>query len=75
MLDENAKIPENLDGLKIGDSKDDFYKNPQDFINDIDSNEIIDLLTIAWENSKDDEMMTKIRLFETDVKEKWNDLE
>ena len=71
----DAKIPENLDGLKIGDSKDDFYKTPQDFINDIDPNEIIDLLTIAWENSKDDEMMTKIRLFETDVKGKWNDSE
>ena len=69
----DAKIRENLDGLKIGDSEDDFYKTPQDFINDIDPNEIIDLLTIAWENSKDEEMMTKIRLFEKDVKEKWND--
>ena len=38
-------------------------------INDIDPNEIIDLLTIAWENSKDEVMMTKIRLFEKDVKE------
>ena len=41
----------------------------------IDPNEIIDLLTIAWENSKDEVMMTKIRPFEKDVKEKWNDSE
>ena len=71
----DAMIRENLDGLKIGDSEDDFYKTPQNFINDIDSNEIIDLLTIAWENSKDEEMMKKIRPFEKEVKEKWNDSE
>ena len=71
----DAKIRENLDGLKIGDSEDDFYRTPQDFINDIDPNEIIDILTIAWENSKDEVMMTKIRLFEKDVKEKWIDSE
>ena len=36
----DAKIRENLDGLKIGNSEDDFYTTPQDFINDIDPNEI-----------------------------------
>ena len=71
----DAKIRENLDVLRIGDSVDDFYKTPQDFINDIDPNEIIDILTIAWLNSKDEEMMVKIRLFEKDVKEKWDDRE
>ena len=69
----DSKMPHNLDRLKIGDSEDDCYRIQQDFINDIDPNEIIDIIRNAWIHSKDEEMMKKIRPFEKQVKENWID--
>ena len=71
----DSKIPQNLDRLKIGDSENDFYRTQQDFINDIDPNEIIDIVRNAWIESKDLEKMPKIKLFEKEIKEKWDDCE
>ena len=71
----DSKIPQNLDRLKIGEAENDLYKTQQDFINDIDPNEIIDIIRNAWIESKDLEKMPKIKLFEKDIKEKWDDWE
>ena len=71
----DSKIPQNLDRLKIGEAENDLYKTQQDFINDIDPNEIIDIIRNAWIESKDHEKMPKIKLFERDIKEKWDDWE
>ena len=71
----DSQMPHNLDRLKIGDKENDCYRTQQDFINEIDPNEIIDIVRNAWIESKDLEKMPKIKLFEKDIKEKWNDWE
>ena len=69
----DSKIPLNLDRLKIGNAENDCYGTKQEFIDDIDPNEIIDIVRHAWIDSKDEEMMKKIRPFEKQVKESWID--
>ncbi len=69
----DSKMPLNLDRLKIGKTENDCYRTQQEFIDDIDPNEIVDIVRHAWIDSKDEEMMKKIRPFEKQVKENWID--
>ena len=64
----DANIDDNFDELRIGDSENDYYRTKQDFINDIDPNEVMNIISIAWDDCTDKAKMKKIRACEKEIK-------
>ena len=64
-MDENMIFEE----LKIGDLETDYYRTKEDFINDIDPDEVFNIISIAWEDCTDKAKMKKIRVCEKKIKD------
>tara|TARA_A100001011_G_scaffold170528_1_gene179415 strand:- start:433 stop:1386 length:954 start_codon:yes stop_codon:yes gene_type:complete len=64
-MDENMIFDE----LKIGDLETDYYRTKEDFINDIDPDEVFNIISIAWEDCTDKAKMKKIRVCEKKIKD------
>lgn len=68
----DANIDDNFDELRIGDSENDYYRTKQDFINDIDPHEVMNIISIAWDDCNDKAKMKKIRSCEKEIKDLMN---